>query len=114
MFFFYCNHNNHGFHRENICVDCVACISCQVAESTNREIGQKVLTVILQSLHPNAGTACTDTIRLGLLFVRLFTLKHIVLSTTPIDISQYRLLFGFFLLYTDRVPFELLDSAALL
>jgi hypothetical protein len=31
-----------------------------------------------------------------------------------IDISQYRLLFGFFLLYTDRVPFELLDSAALL
>jgi hypothetical protein len=29
-----------------------------------------------------------------------------------IDISQYRLLFGFFLLYTDRVPFELLDSAA--
>jgi hypothetical protein len=32
----------------------------------------------------------------------------------PIDNSQYRLLFGFFLLYTDRVPFELLDSAALL
>jgi hypothetical protein len=31
-----------------------------------------------------------------------------------IDISQYRLLFGFFLLYTDHVPFELLDSAALL
>jgi hypothetical protein len=31
-----------------------------------------------------------------------------------IDISQYRLLFGFFLLYTDRVPFELLDSATLL
>jgi hypothetical protein len=31
----------------------------------------------------------------------------------PIDISQYRLLLGFFLLYTDRVPFELLDSAAL-
>jgi hypothetical protein len=31
-----------------------------------------------------------------------------------IDISQYRLLFGFFLLYTDRVPFELLDSAALI
>jgi hypothetical protein len=31
-----------------------------------------------------------------------------------IDTSQYRLLFGFFLLYTDRVPFELLDSAALL
>jgi hypothetical protein len=31
-----------------------------------------------------------------------------------IDISQYRLLFGFSLLYTDRVPFELLDSAALL
>jgi hypothetical protein len=31
-----------------------------------------------------------------------------------IDNSQYRLLFGFFLLYTDRVSFELLDSAALL
>jgi hypothetical protein len=31
-----------------------------------------------------------------------------------IDISQYRLLFGFSLLYTERVPFELLDSAALL
>jgi hypothetical protein len=28
-----------------------------------------------------------------------------------IDISQYRLLFGFFMLYTDRVPFELLDCA---
>jgi hypothetical protein len=33
---------------------------------------------------------------------------------TPTDISKYRLLFGFSLLYTDRVPFELLDSAALL
>jgi hypothetical protein len=31
----------------------------------------------------------------------------------PIDISQYRLLFGFSQLYTDRVPFELLDSPAL-
>jgi hypothetical protein len=31
-----------------------------------------------------------------------------------IDISQYRLLFGFFLQYTPLVPFELLDSAALL
>jgi hypothetical protein len=31
----------------------------------------------------------------------------------PIDISPYRLFLGFFLLYTDRVPFELLDSAAL-
>jgi hypothetical protein len=30
-----------------------------------------------------------------------------------IDISKYRLLLGFFLLYTDRVPYELLDSAAL-
>jgi hypothetical protein len=35
-------------------------------------------------------------------------------STGLIDISQYRLLFGFSLLYTDRVPFELLVSAALL
>jgi hypothetical protein len=32
----------------------------------------------------------------------------------PTDISQYRLRFGFSLLYMDRVPFELLDSAALL
>jgi hypothetical protein len=31
-----------------------------------------------------------------------------------IDISQYRLLVGFLLLYMDRVPVELLDSAALL
>jgi hypothetical protein len=31
-----------------------------------------------------------------------------------IDMSQYRLLFEFFLLYTDRVPFGLLDSAAFL
>jgi hypothetical protein len=35
-------------------------------------------------------------------------------GSAPIDTSQYRLLFGFFLIYTDRVPFELLDSAALL
>jgi hypothetical protein len=33
---------------------------------------------------------------------------------THTDISQYRLRFGFSLLYTDRVPLELLDSAALL
>jgi hypothetical protein len=31
-------------------------------------------------------------------------------STLPTDISQYRLLFGFTLLYTDRVPFELLEA----
>jgi hypothetical protein len=30
------------------------------------------------------------------------------------DISHYGLLFGFFLLYKDCVPFELVDSAALL
>jgi hypothetical protein len=36
------------------------------------------------------------------------------LSLLTIDISQYRLLFGLLLQYTDRVPFELLDSAALL
>jgi hypothetical protein len=35
-------------------------------------------------------------------------------SSCSIDISQYRLRFGFSLLYTDRVPFELLDSPALL
>jgi hypothetical protein len=52
-------------------------------------------------------------------FVKFFcnnvinNVTHNVLSQ-PIDISQCRLLFGFFLLYTDRVPFELLDSAALL
>jgi hypothetical protein len=44
--------------------------------------------------------------------------KHLLIKwvtgTTLIDISQYRLLFGFSLLYTDRIPFELLDSAALL
>jgi hypothetical protein len=43
--------------------------------------------------------------------------KHSILFTllaVPIDVSQHRLLFGFFLLNTDRVPFELLDSAALL
>jgi hypothetical protein len=39
---------------------------------------------------------------------------HRVDCIRTIDISQYRLLFGFFLLYTDCVPFELLDSAALL
>jgi hypothetical protein len=33
---------------------------------------------------------------------------------TTTDISQYRLFFGFSLLYTDRVPFEMLDSAGLL
>jgi hypothetical protein len=38
-----------------------------------------------------------------------------VIRGTPIDNSQqYRLLFVFSLLSTDRVPFELLDSAALL
>jgi hypothetical protein len=38
-----------------------------------------------------------------------------VMCINSIDISKYRMLFGFFLLYTgtDRVPFELLDSAAL-
>jgi hypothetical protein len=35
-------------------------------------------------------------------------------ANIAIDISQYSLLFGFFLLYIrDRVPFELLDSAQL-
>jgi hypothetical protein len=41
-------------------------------------------------------------------------LDTLLMSKIAIVISQYRLLFGFFLLYTDRVPFELLDSAALL
>jgi hypothetical protein len=34
--------------------------------------------------------------------------------TPPIDVSQYRRLLGFSLLYTYRVPIELLDSAALI
>jgi hypothetical protein len=45
------------------------------------------------------------------------TQTHVYAPKRPdrsIAISQYRLLFGFFLLYTDRLPFELLDSAALL
>jgi hypothetical protein len=36
------------------------------------------------------------------------------LPVEGIDISQYILLFGLFLLFTDSFPFELLDSAALL
>jgi hypothetical protein len=43
---------------------------------------------------------------------------HVHICTTvytyTTDISQYTLCFGFSLLFTDRVPFELLDSAALL
>jgi hypothetical protein len=40
--------------------------------------------------------------------------KPVMATCISIDISQYRLLFGFFPLHTDCVPFELLDSAALL
>jgi hypothetical protein len=40
--------------------------------------------------------------------------QQLDIQVESIDISQYRLLFGFSLLYTDRVPFELLHSAALL
>jgi hypothetical protein len=39
---------------------------------------------------------------------------YLYVCVRPTDISQYRLRFGFSLLYKDRVPFELLDSAALL
>jgi hypothetical protein len=35
----------------------------------------------------------------------------LVICISTIDISQYRLLFGFSLLYTHHVPFELLDNA---
>jgi hypothetical protein len=42
------------------------------------------------------------------------TKEKIYATSIPIDFSQYRLLFGFFLLYTDHIPFELPDSAALL
>jgi hypothetical protein len=45
--------------------------------------------------------------------IALFLGKNMEIVIDLIDISQYRLLFGLFLLYTDRVPFELLDSAAL-
>jgi hypothetical protein len=41
-------------------------------------------------------------------------LGRISIQGVLIDISQYRLFFGFSLLYTDRVPFDLLDSAAFL
>jgi hypothetical protein len=37
---------------------------------------------------------------------------YVVQPIRNIDISHYRLFFRFFLLYTDRVPFELFDSAA--
>jgi hypothetical protein len=45
---------------------------------------------------------------------KIFIKNQLTLIHMPIDTLQYRLLFGFFLLHTDRVPFELLDSAALL
>jgi hypothetical protein len=47
-------------------------------------------------------------------FGKFYHLNLSPFSVAAIDISQYRLLFGLFLLYTDRIPFELLDSAALL
>jgi hypothetical protein len=40
--------------------------------------------------------------------------KAITVHAAATDISQYRLRFWFSLLYADHVPFELLDSAALL
>jgi hypothetical protein len=46
--------------------------------------------------------------------ITAFAAKSAALYIYIIDISQYRLLFEFSLLYTDRVPFELLCSAALL
>jgi hypothetical protein len=45
---------------------------------------------------------------------RSFQSLFIIVWVSGIDISQYRLLFGFFLPYADRVPFELLDSTAFL
>jgi hypothetical protein len=44
--------------------------------------------------------------------LKIYNCDFLLIRTT--DISQYRLRFGFSLLYRDRVPFELLDSAALL
>jgi hypothetical protein len=54
----------------------------------------------------------------GMITNALWAWATITSSTTTlpirsIDISQYRLLFGCSLLYMDRVPFELLDSAQL-
>jgi hypothetical protein len=43
----------------------------------------------------------------------LQSVNHLINHPRTKDISQYRLLFGVFLLYTGRVPFDLLDSAAL-
>jgi hypothetical protein len=48
------------------------------------------------------------------LYVMVFIERERKEWVQTIDISQYRLLFGFSLQHTDRVPFELLDSAALL
>jgi hypothetical protein len=45
------------------------------------------------------------------IFIITFTFFLIFFPVMTTDISQNRLLFGFFLLYTDCVPFELLDSA---
>jgi hypothetical protein len=48
--------------------------------------------------------------------LEVFASYYIFMASLVIatDIAQYRLRFGFSQLYTDRVPFELLDSAALL
>jgi hypothetical protein len=48
-----------------------------------------------------------------LLILQDFFSSHCEL-VLPTDISHYRLLFQFFLQYTDCVPFELVESAALL
>jgi hypothetical protein len=50
---------------------------------------------------------------LGMAFERL-KLSPLRMQLAGTDISQYRLRFGLSLLHTDRVPFELLDSAAFL
>jgi hypothetical protein len=57
---------------------------------------------------------CTGTDTYVQLDPYLYIKVRTQMMVACIDISQYRLLFGFSLLYTDRVPFELLDSAALL
>jgi hypothetical protein len=56
-------------------------------------------------------------LQLHLIYIQYMAFHTVSLNQNRvmvIDISQYRLLLGFFLLYADRVPFELLNSAVLL
>jgi hypothetical protein len=61
-------------------------------------------------------TVCKHTFCKCILIINNESLRSFLalLNVRHIDISHYRLLFGFFLLNTDYVPFELVDSTALL